>query len=266
MRLEVPGRIHHGHQGITKCRERERAKQVVWWPGLSRQIQDMVEPCHTCAKHRINKPEPLCPSPFPERLWQVSETDLFYSQSVDYLLAVDYFSQFVAVAPLRKNKTVTEVIRALKAIFARNGIPEKVRSDNGLPFDSTDYTHFATKWGFEISPSSPRYPQSNGEAERAVQTVTNILKKEKDKELAMLAYRSTSLPTGYSPAELLIEESCKTPCQPSRSSLIQIGQIWNTYKSEKPATSSCSESTSTSVIKQRKTPTISSRNRSTNNH
>ena len=86
----------------------------------------MVEPCRTCAKHQINKPEPLCPSPFPERPWQVLETDLFYSQSVDYLLVVDYFSQFVAVAALRKNKTVTEVIRALKAIFARNGIPEKL--------------------------------------------------------------------------------------------------------------------------------------------
>ena len=137
-----------------------------------------------------------------ERPWQVLGTDLFYSQSVDYLLVIDYFSRFIEVAALRKNKTATEVIRTLKAIFARQGIPENVRSDNGPPFDSADYTHFARKWGFEISPSSPRYPQSNGEAKRAVQTVKNILKKEKDKELAMLAYRTAPLSTGYSPAEL----------------------------------------------------------------
>ena len=49
MRLEVLDKIHQGHQGITKCRE--RAKQAVWWLGLSRQIQDMVESCRICAKH-----------------------------------------------------------------------------------------------------------------------------------------------------------------------------------------------------------------------
>ena len=207
MRLEVLDKIHQGHQGITKCRE--RAKQTVWWPGLSRQIQDMVESCRTCARHRISKPEPLCPSPFPEGPWQVLGTDLFYSQSVDYLLVINYFSRFVEVATLRKNKTATEVIRALKATFARHGIPEKVRSDNGLPFDSADYTHFARKWGFEVSPTSPRYPQSNGEAERSVQIVKNILKKEEDKELAMPAYHSTPWSTEYSPAELLMGRKLK---------------------------------------------------------
>ena len=89
MRLEVLDKIHQGHQGITKCRE--RAKQAVWWSGLSRQIEDMVSSCRVCATHRINKPEPLCPTVFPERPWQVGGTDLFYSQSVDYLLVVDYF-------------------------------------------------------------------------------------------------------------------------------------------------------------------------------
>ena len=128
-------------------------------------------------------------------------TDLFYSQSVDYLLVVDYFSHYVEVAALRKNKTAPEIIRALKAIFARNGIPEKVRSDNGPPYDSQEYSHFAREYGVQIAPSSPRYAQSNGEAERAVQTVKNILKKEKDKEIALLAYRSTPLSNGYSPQQ-----------------------------------------------------------------
>ena len=120
------------------------------------------------------------------------------------MLVVDYFSRYVEVAALRKNNSASEIIRALKAIFARNGIREKVHSDNGSPYDSQEHSHFAREWGFQIAPSSPRYAQSNSKAERAVQTVKNILKKEKDKGIALLAYRSTPLSNGYSPAELLM--------------------------------------------------------------
>ena len=48
MRLEVLDKIHDAYMGI-KCWE--QAKQAVWWPGLSKQIQDMVKNCQTCLKH-----------------------------------------------------------------------------------------------------------------------------------------------------------------------------------------------------------------------
>ena len=50
MQETILGKIHEGHQGITKCRE--RAKQSVWWPGLSKQIEDLVEKCDKCSKDR----------------------------------------------------------------------------------------------------------------------------------------------------------------------------------------------------------------------
>ena len=66
--------------------------------------------------------------------------------------------------------------QALQKIFARFGIPERVMSDHGPPFNSAEYVHFAAEWGFEIKHSSPRYPQLNGEVEQAVQTVKNLIK------------------------------------------------------------------------------------------
>ena len=65
MRLQVLDKVHEGHQGIGKCRE--RAKKSVWWPGLNRVIQDMVENCRVRAKDREYRAEPLIPTPFPER-------------------------------------------------------------------------------------------------------------------------------------------------------------------------------------------------------
>ena len=82
MRLDVLDKIHQGHLGISKCRE--RAKQSVWWPGLSNQIQYMVQSCRTCANHQVNRPEPLSPTLFPERSWQTLAIDFFKCENVSW--------------------------------------------------------------------------------------------------------------------------------------------------------------------------------------
>ena len=128
MRLQMLDKVHEGHQGIVKSRE--CAKTSVWWPDLSCEIQDMVENCKICAKYRQQRAEPLIPTPFPERPWQVIATDLFELDNLNYLIMmVDYFSRFVEVAALKKTTQSHKVIRTLKGIFARHGIPEQVRSD-----------------------------------------------------------------------------------------------------------------------------------------
>jgi len=44
---ELLDKIHCGHQGITKCRL--RAQQSVWWPCLSKQLEELVTSCPTCS-------------------------------------------------------------------------------------------------------------------------------------------------------------------------------------------------------------------------
>ena len=72
--LEMLDRIHTGHQGITKCRE--RARQSIWWPGLSKQLE-MVKCCTECCKVQTQRFKPLIPSCLPELPWQKFGTDLF---------------------------------------------------------------------------------------------------------------------------------------------------------------------------------------------
>ena len=100
--------------------------------------------------------------------------------------------------------TAADVITHLKSIFSRHGIPDTVISDNGPQFSATAFREFSQAYGFTHTTSSPKYPQANGKAERAVRTVKELLKKNDDPYLAMLVYRATPLKNGYSPAELLM--------------------------------------------------------------
>ena len=106
--------------------------------------------------------------------------------------------------------TADDVITHTKSIFARHGIPELVYSDNGPQFHLEAYKLFASEYQFSHVTSSPVYPQSNGEAERAVGTIKSLLRKEGDPYLGLLVYRSTLLAVGFSPAELLMSRRLRT--------------------------------------------------------
>ena len=45
-------------------------------------------------------------------------------------------------------------------------------SDNGPQYSSFKFSKFAKAYQFVHTTSSPKFPQSNGEAERAVRTLT----------------------------------------------------------------------------------------------
>lgn len=213
-RSEILKRIHTGHLGIHKCRE--RARQSVWWPGISQEIAEMVKNCRTCQIHQPERREPLKPTVLPDRPWQRVATDLFHFKNEDYILVVDYYSRYIEFSRLN-SLTSTAVINSLKSIFARHGIPETVMSDNGPCYASQEYRRFATEYCFESLTSSPRYPQANGEAEKCVQTVKNLIKKAADPYLALLSYRNTPIHNGFSPAEMLMGRRLRTdlPADPS---------------------------------------------------
>ena len=200
LRGEILKRLHTAHQGIVKCRA--LARDSVWWPKLSTQIEDMIKKCPVCLKEKPIQPEPLIPLQTPAFPWQKVGMDLFELKKEQYLLIVDYYSRFIEVANL-KSTSAENVISHCKSIFSRHGIPEIVISDNGPQFTSKQFEDFARKYEFSHVTSSPYYPKSNGEAERAVQTVKAMLRKAEDPYLAMLTYRTTPFEQGLSPAELL---------------------------------------------------------------
>ncbi|UYV79296.1 hypothetical protein LAZ67_17001982 [Cordylochernes scorpioides] len=202
MKLEILDKLHAGHFGITKTRL--RARETVWWPGISEEIAETVRKCSVCIQEAVSKHEPLIPTNFPTRPWQKIGMDLFKFENKWYLVVIDYYSRFPEVVQLDR-LTANVVVRSCKSIFARHGIPETVVSDNGTQFGAArEFANFARQYGFTHVTSSPRFPQSNGMAEAGVKIAKLILKKNQDPSLGLLEYRSTPLENGYSPAELLM--------------------------------------------------------------
>lgn len=214
MRAEMLKRIHESHLGIESCRR--RAREVLLWPGMSQQITEMVKSCDVCATHQKRQTkEPLHPHSVPERPWQKIGVDLFTMDQQEYLLLVDYYSKFIEVEWLKSDTRSATVITHLKSQFARHGIPEIVISDNGPQFSSREFQAFAKEWEFTHKTSSPHHAQSNGMAERGVQTVKLMLIKAKadgkDPYLSLLNLRSTPLEDiRASPAQLLMGRRVRT--------------------------------------------------------
>ena len=127
----------------------------------------MISKCLICCKHKRQNTEPLKPTPFPEYPWQKVATVLFEWKKTTYVLAVDYYSQYIEVCSLSSTSSAS-VIHKLKTVFARHGIPDSLMSDNGPQFSSQVFSNFSKDYGFDHVTSSPNYSQASGEAERAV--------------------------------------------------------------------------------------------------
>ena len=119
MQSEVLAQVHTGHQGISKSRL--RARQSVWWPGMSTDLEKLVTKCSECAKCRVPRAEPLLSTPMPTLPWQRVATDLFEWKKTNYLLVIDYFSRWIEIAKLEQASS-TCIIEQMKSIFARHGI------------------------------------------------------------------------------------------------------------------------------------------------
>jgi hypothetical protein len=213
--------MHQGHLGVDKCLE--RAKQSMFWPGMSADIKETVARCILCQRFANNQQrEPLIPHEIPDLPWNKVGMDILEFRSKTFLVVVDFYSHFPELR-LLKQKRSEDVITALKSMFAVHGVPASIMADN-MPFNSAQMNEFAKDWNFQIITSSPHYPKSNGMAERFVQTIKQFLKKadqEGDLYSALLAYRQTPI-AGllYSPAELLFNRYIRGPLPLSTRRLV----------------------------------------------
>ena len=214
-RKKVLEQIHQGHLGTSKCQY--RARQCVYWPGINKDIEQLVEAYTTCQRHWPQEPrQPLKPTPPPEQPWQQLGADFLMFDGSEYLVIIDYYSKIPIVQKMPTSQcNSAKMITVPKELFAEHGIPEEIWSDNGPQFASHLFAEFTKDWNIKHSTSSPRNPRSNGQAESAVKIVKGMLTRAKcsgqDPYLALLAYRSTPVDSHlWSLANMLYQRALRT--------------------------------------------------------
>uniref|UniRef100_A0A2C9LD80 Integrase catalytic domain-containing protein n=1 Tax=Biomphalaria glabrata TaxID=6526 RepID=A0A2C9LD80_BIOGL len=124
---------------------------------MNADIEVTVKDCSRCAEHQNqNVSEPLMPTKTPDLPYSMVGCDLFNFDGKKYVLLVDYFSKFIDVKEL-SHKTTSDIIEAMKSIFACHGIPRKLRSDCGPQFASREFLNFSKSYGIEHEMSSPHF-------------------------------------------------------------------------------------------------------------
>ena len=213
LRREILNIIHQGHLGQEKCLL--RARTSVFWPGLTKDVINLVKECDPCQRHqRQQQKQPIMQPEPPNYPWQRLNSDLFEFKGHQYQLISDQYSKFPVIRKLTSTSSQA-IVTHLKSIFAEHGIPAQLVTDNGPHYSAKEFQDFTESYGVEHITSSPHYPQANGSSERMVQTVENLLKKcdeeGGDPYLGLLSYRATPIDHHLkSPAELLTNRKFKT--------------------------------------------------------
>jgi transposase InsO family protein len=94
------------------------------------------------------------------------------------LVAMDYFTKWTEVVPL-KNMMYKEVIHfILEHIIHRFSIPQTLTMDQSSSFMSHQVHEFAESLKIKLLSSSPYYAQSNGQVESSNKTLIKLIKKK----------------------------------------------------------------------------------------
>jgi len=214
------------HPGSTKMYR--DLKSHLWWPGMRRDIADHVARCLTCQKVKAEHQKPgglLQPLPKPIWKWDHFTMDFVVGmprtqKHHDAIwVIIDRLSKpahFLAI----KTTFNTEQLADLY-IVRLHGIPLSIISDRDTKFASRFWQGFQTAMGTEVNLSTTFHPQTDGQSERTIQTLEDMLRacaleytRNWDHNLTLVEFaynNSYNFSIDMMPYEALYGRRCRTP-------------------------------------------------------
>jgi len=209
--------LHKGHPGIR--RTKQLACEYVYWPKMSDDIERLIHQCDPCAlNQKLPIKIPLDPWPAPKH--PMERVHLDYAGPIEgqhLLIFVDAYSKFIDVA-ITTTISANRTVELCREFFCRYGPPDVLVTDHGTQFTSETFATLCKNMQISHILSPVNHPQSNGQAERMVDTIKRAIAKDphnwKQLQEFLYSYRYTPCSNAFekkAPAELLFGRRINCP-------------------------------------------------------
>ena len=140
MRPQMLEKTHSAHLGAEGCMR--LARDTLYWPSIHHDIKYLCDNCSICQEAKPDQPrETMQSQHIPKRRWQIVGTDLFNVKKDVYLVVVDNLTKYWDLEQLNGTDAESTILQ-MKKIFARQGVPEVVISDNVPQYASKEFKEF----------------------------------------------------------------------------------------------------------------------------
>ena len=217
------------HPGSTKMYQ--DLKKSFWWNGMKRDIVAFVEHCLACQQVKALHQRPyrkLQPLEVPEWKWDHITMDFVTALpktlkgNTAIWVIVDRLTKCAHFLPIPITHGSDRLARIyMKEIVRLHGVPVTITSDRDPKFTSKFWISLQRELGTRLNFSTAFHPQSDGQSERTIQTLEDMLRAvvldrggswETALPLIEFAYNNSFQATiNMAPYEALYGRRCRSP-------------------------------------------------------
>lgn len=185
--------LHECHDNLTaghfsKDRTMERVRVLAWWPGWTARVERYCSGCDRCQKanRATGKRYGLLQAiDEPKQRWEVVNMDFVTALPPGgkdnynaVLVVVDRFSKRARFLPCYKDNTAMDVALLFwSSIINDVGCPRVMISDRDPKFTSEFWQNLFDLLGTKLAFSTAYHPQTDGLAERMIQTMEDMIRR-----------------------------------------------------------------------------------------
>jgi hypothetical protein len=181
---EAHNSMYSIHPGSDKMYQDVR--ELYWWPGMKKDVAEFVSRCLTCLKVKAEhqKPGGLLQQPeIPEWKWECVTMDFITKlprtkEGHDMIwVIVDRLTKSAHFLAIREKDPTEKIVKKyVKEVVSKHGVPVSIISDRDTRFNSQFWRGFQKAFGTRIDMSTAYHPQTDGQSERTIQTLEDMLR------------------------------------------------------------------------------------------
>ncbi|GJY87325.1 putative nucleotidyltransferase, ribonuclease H [Tanacetum coccineum] len=217
------------HPGSTKMYR--DLKQNFWWNGMKQEVARFVAKCLTCQQVKIEHQRAsglLQPLDIPNWKWDQISMDFVtrlprtFKKIDEIWVVVDWLTKSAHFLPIQQGYSGSKLAEIFQQeIIQLHGKPASIVSDRDPRFASRFWKGLQNAWGTRLKFSTAFHPQTDGQTERTIQTLEDMLRScalewtgNWDEYLCLVEFaynNSWHASIKGAPFELLYGRKCRAP-------------------------------------------------------